>query len=216
MPPLKKKDAKTTTRTTPARSDPDGPKATTQADPKNKADPDDPAKASRDRLMNISPAFPSDPRLTLPWMPKWIVLAVTSGSVDKACELTGVSVAEVVAARDADPAFDEACRLREKVADLMITDSLCAGAMDGDIRSQSLYFTKVRELVIKTEVKEQAEEHLTADEAAAALHAALDVREATAEETIARNAGAKTEATTPPPAPSPSRPRARRSRDSKR
>jgi len=207
----------TAERSTPAAKTPRGsaPKSKSQPKSKSKADPQPQAKAKAranakveaDPLDDLIPS--SIPVLFAePWKNIWAVVAAATGSVVIACRAAGVTLATYLAARRDDPEFEAVACVRDEVADLKIIDSLCDGAMDGDIRFQSLYFAKVRDLVIRADRTERLDARLSTAQTEVALRAMLAIEDDT---TPAHEA--KTMA---PPSPSPSRPEARTSRDSAR
>jgi hypothetical protein len=238
MPPQMKKTVtktktKTTARNTPAKTKTDGPK--TKADPKSETK----AKRYRKSRAKPKPNFPPEPKATAKrksrvkaepepmhdlkfsreWMTKCIDTAILTGSIEEGCRVANVSIAVFLRGRREDPNFDTACRLHEEVADLRITDTLCTVAMNGDIRSQSLYFARVRERNVGNSTQQPADECLSAAEAEAALRAVLEVREAiikakaqtktkAAEDDVEEEDGAV------PPSPSPSRSEPQSYRDS--
>ena len=216
MPPAKTKTklntsattTTTTTKTAAERSAP-APKTPPGSDPKSKskskADPQPQPKA---KANPAPPPLPHDPAFSQLWMDVWAFVAAETGSVEAACKEAGVSMAQYAAGGRADTAFDAVCRVRDEVADLKITDSLCKGAMNGDIRFQSLYFARVRGLILGDDRTERGDAFLSTTEAEAALRATLAVREATTKNEEA--------AKMLPPSPSPSRPEAKTSRDSAR
>jgi hypothetical protein len=214
MPPLKKKNnrpkLKTATRSqtqnhkskdaeNPKRTNPKPkPKSTTKPQtPRKKRGDADPGPALE---LSRGPSVP-DPFENLlfsaPWMNTWAAEAATTGSIELACKAANVSLAQFSAARRTDREFDEVVLAHERVVDLMITDKLCNQAIQGDARSQALYYNKVRELMRGTDDGGPAEAYLSAAVAEAAIRAALAEKESQ----IAHKAVTPPAPSSPPPKP---------------
>jgi len=103
------------------------------------------------------PNLPVSPRATRswdlpePWMTLWVDTAIITSCLTSACEAALVSLGDVFEARRAEPAFHEAFRTVDEIIDLAISGSVRAKAAVGDIRSQVLYFNKVRDLTFNGE-----------------------------------------------------------------
>jgi hypothetical protein len=148
-----------------------------------------------------------------PWMVHWVIAAATSVTIEEACASTGVSLTEFQQGRLADFAFDEACRAYDHVIDLKITESLRHKAAQGNVPAQSLYFHRVRELVLKSDSEDPLSTALfAAAEAEALLRAGLEKLEELSVTHSYPVAAVVVENSLP--SPTPSQPAASRSRKS--
>jgi hypothetical protein len=111
--------------------------------------------------------------LSEPWMPKWAESALTTGSAEEACVAVLVSLADFADARHRDPVFDDLCRMLDQLADLRITEKLRAEAICGNIRAQTLYYARVRDLVLPDDASQPAETMISAAIAEAMISAGL-------------------------------------------
>jgi hypothetical protein len=112
--------------------------------------------------------------LTEPWMRRWAEAAAASGNVEDACVKAGVTYSAYAAARRRDATFDDLCRVHDQVLDLRIADSLRAHALKkGDARHQSLYFNRVRALLLPDPDAASADDLISSAMAEAMVRAGL-------------------------------------------
>ncbi|MCU1376838.1 MAG: hypothetical protein JWO68_4124 [Actinomycetia bacterium] len=135
--------------------------------------------------------------LSEPWMIPWAAAATATGNIEAACQTAGVSLSVFTEARGRDAAFDEICRTHDQIVDLKITESLRSHAMNGDVRFQSLYYTRVRDRLLGRAGAEPADAYVSASMAEAMIGAGLLARAGVAVSPPAMHR----------PAPTPSQPR---------
>jgi hypothetical protein len=138
--------------------------------------------AIADPSIALTPPCPTRPtgpdeqqsrRLSSPWMGDWLTAATVAASDDEAvADRTEPPTARLNSASPKDGRF------HDEFVDRTITDSVRSNATEGDIRSQTLYFKSVRDLILSPAPAHGEKEILLPAHAEAIVRASIEAHEA--------------------------------------